>query len=84
MPRIGGAGQGFTCQTAYLLSFKSLSVEAGIDSLMQTDEVPAGSNDPLAGMADEIRRRAQTSRDQFIPWDGEAMAERIKAKLDRA
>jgi hypothetical protein len=57
-------------------------VEAGIDSLMREDTAPAGPNDPLAGMADEIRRRMQTPRDQFIPWDGEAMADRIKAKLD--
>lgn len=57
-------------------------VEAGIDSLMRDDPVPAGPNDPLAGMADEIRRRMATPQEQFIPWDGEAMAERIKAKLD--
>jgi antitoxin ParD1/3/4 len=33
-------------------------------------------------MGDEIRRRLATPRDQFIPWDGEAMAERVKARLD--
>ena len=57
-------------------------IEAGIDSLMNDDPVPAGANDPLAGMGDEIRRRLATPRDQFIPWDGAAMAERVKARLD--
>ncbi|TCR91315.1 ribbon-helix-helix domain-containing protein [Rhizobium sp. BK376] len=37
--------------------------------------------DPLTGMADEIRRRMELPRDQFLPWDGPAMAERIKARL---
>lgn len=58
-------------------------IEAGIDSLMQTGEVPADPNDPLLAMKDGIRRRMDTPRDQFIPWDGEAMAARVKAKLGR-
>lgn len=58
-------------------------IEAGIDSLMRADEVPAGPNDPLLAMKDGIRRRMDTPRDQFIRWDGEAMAARVKAKLDR-
>ena len=57
-------------------------IEAGIDSLIQADPVPAGPYDPLAGMTDEIRRRLQTPRDQFVPWDGEAMAQRVKERLD--
>lgn len=56
-------------------------IEAGIDSLMQADPAPGGESDPLLAMKDEIRRRMETPREEFLPWDGEAMAERIKAKL---
>lgn len=82
MPRIGGAGQGFM-RLRILRTAGSLRCEAGIDSLMRADEVPAGPNDPLLAMKDGIRRRMDTPRDQFIPWDGEAMAARVKAKLGR-
>lgn len=57
-------------------------VEAGLDELMRADELTPEQNDTVTAMADKIRRRAQTPRDQFIPWDGDAMAERVKAKLD--
>ncbi|MBW6420934.1 hypothetical protein KX729_05720 [Rhizobium sp. XQZ8] len=57
-------------------------IEAGIDSLMNDDPVPAGPNDPLAGMADEIRRRLATPRDQFIPMDADNMFDRVRARLD--
>lgn len=36
---------------------------------------------PVAGMADEIRRRIELPLDQWSPWDGQAMAERVKARL---
>jgi antitoxin ParD1/3/4 len=49
-------------------------IEAGLEKMMQ-------EGDPLAGMADELRRRMELPRDQFLPWDGPAMAERIKTRL---
>jgi antitoxin ParD1/3/4 len=57
-------------------------VEAGLDELMRADEMTPEQNDALDAMADEIRRRIETPRDQFVAWDGEAMAERVKAKLE--
>nr|CAD6422992.1 hypothetical protein REQ54_02437 [Rhizobium sp. Q54] len=57
-------------------------VEAGIDSLMREDTAPAGPNDPLAGMADEIRRRMQTPRDQFIPMEKDNLFDRVRARLE--
>lgn len=56
-------------------------LEAGIDTLRQSEETTE-ARDPLAGMADEIRRRMELPRDQWLPWDGKEMADRIKAKLD--
>ena len=53
-------------------------VEAGIARMMLRDEAPA---DPLDGMADEIRRRMELPLDQWLPWDGKEMAERIKERL---
>jgi antitoxin ParD1/3/4 len=40
-------------------------------------------DDPLSGMADEIRRRAELPEDQRIPWDGKAMADRLNERLAR-
>jgi antitoxin ParD1/3/4 len=57
-------------------------VEAGLDELMRADELTPEQNDLVSAMADEIRRRIDTPRDQFIPWDGESIATRVKAKLD--
>ncbi|CDZ28810.1 hypothetical protein [Neorhizobium galegae] len=56
-------------------------LEAGIDSLLR-DEESSAHDDPLIGMKDEIRRRAELPRDQWLPWDGDEMANRIKARLD--
>lgn len=53
-------------------------VEAGLEQMMRQDNV---SGDPLAGMAEEIRRRMELPRDQWLPWDGKDMAERVKEKL---
>lgn len=53
-------------------------VEAGLAQMMLQDETQV---DPLPGMADEIRRRMELPRDQWLPWDGPAMAERVKARL---
>ena len=53
-------------------------VEAGLAQMMLQDET---LSDPLSGMADEIRRRMALPRDQWLPWDGREMAERVKARL---
>lgn len=53
-------------------------VEAGLAQMMRRDEIEA---DPLTGMADEIRRRMELPRDQWLPWDGKEMAERVKTRL---
>ncbi|TDK37479.1 hypothetical protein E2F50_11545 [Rhizobium deserti] len=58
-------------------------VEAGIDELLRSDDLTPEQNEAVMGMADEIRRRMELPRDQWIPWDGEAVADRIKAKLDK-
>lgn len=57
-------------------------VEAGIDELIRADELTPEQNDAVTRMGDEIRRRLDGPREDFIPWDGEALANRIKAKLD--
>jgi antitoxin ParD1/3/4 len=56
-------------------------LEAGIDSLLREEE-SSTHGDPLLGMKDEIRRRADLPRDQWLPWDRDEMANRIKARLD--
>lgn len=53
-------------------------IQAGIEQMMQNDAVTA---DPLAGMADEIRRRMELPKDQWIPWDGESLFDEIRGKL---
>jgi len=57
-------------------------VEAGIDELLRADQLTTEQNDSVTRMGDEIRRRMELPRDQWIPWDGEAMAKEIKARLD--
>ena len=58
-------------------------VEAGLDELMRAEnELSPEQLEAVHSMGDEIRRRMQTPRDQWLPWDGEAMAARIKAKID--
>ena len=57
-------------------------VEAGIDELLRADQLTPEQNDAVTRMGDEIRRRMELPLDQWIPWDGESMAEEIKAKLD--
>lgn len=58
-------------------------VEAGLDELMRSaDGMTPEHHDAVTAMADVIRERLDTPRDQFIPWDGDSMAERIKAELD--
>lgn len=58
-------------------------VEAGLDALMRAEtELTQEHHDAVTAMAGVIRERMDTPRDQFIPWDGVSMAERVKAKLD--
>jgi antitoxin ParD1/3/4 len=57
-------------------------VEAGIDGLLRADQLTPDQNDAVTRMGDEIRRRIELPKDQWLPWEGEAMAEQIKAKLD--
>jgi antitoxin ParD1/3/4 len=60
--------------------FPSVSdvISEGLTRMRMLDRV---SGDSLAGMADEIRRRAELPEDQRIPWDGQAMAEKLKERL---
>lgn len=53
-------------------------VQAGIEQMMQNDTTPA---DPLAGMADEIRRRMELPKDQWIPLEGDTMFDDIRALI---
>jgi antitoxin ParD1/3/4 len=53
-------------------------VEAGLAEMMLRGKT---SDDPRAGMGDEIRRRMELPLDQWLPWDGDDMAERVKMKL---
>lgn len=53
-------------------------VEAGLAQMMLEKEAPA---DAIAQMVDEVGRRVTLPREQWLPWDGNAMAERVKAKL---
>ncbi|CAN7506630.1 hypothetical protein LJR235_003450 [Pararhizobium sp. LjRoot235] len=53
-------------------------VQAGIEQMMLNDEVPA---DALAGMADEIRRRMELPKDQWIPLEGDRMFEEVRALI---
>jgi antitoxin ParD1/3/4 len=51
--------------------------EAGIEKMMHDGD----TTDPLAGMADEIRRRMELPDDQWIRWDGPGITARVKEKL---
>lgn len=53
-------------------------VQAGIEQMMQNDEVPA---DALAGMADEIHRRMELPKDQWISMQDDNVFDRIRARL---
>ena len=54
-------------------------VQAGIEQMMQNETAPA---DALAGMADEIRRRMELPKDQWVVWDGEDIRSTIKRRLE--
>ncbi|OHV75888.1 hypothetical protein [Rhizobium sp. LCM 4573] len=56
-------------------------LEAGIDTLRQSEETTE-ARDPLAGMADEIRRRMELPRDQWIAMDKDNLFDRVRARLE--
>lgn len=53
-------------------------IQAGIEHMMHNDAVTA---DPLAGMADEINRRMELPKDQWIPLEGDTMFDDIRALI---
>lgn len=55
-------------------------IQAGIEKMMSdSDEGPA---DALAGMADEIRRRMELPKDQWIPLEGDTLFSDIRALIN--
>ncbi|MFS2153154.1 hypothetical protein [Rhizobium sp. Rhizsp42] len=57
--------------------FPSVSdvVKEGLARMRKRD----ASSDPLAGMADEIRRRMELPEDQRIPLEGDTMFDEVRA-----
>lgn len=53
-------------------------VEASLAQMMMQEETLA---DPLAGMADEIRRRMELPRDQWISMDKDDLFERVRDRI---
>ena len=53
-------------------------IQAGIEHMMHNDAVTA---DLLAGMADEINRRMELPKDQWIPLEGDTMFDDIRALI---
>ncbi|HTO29809.1 MAG TPA: type II toxin-antitoxin system ParD family antitoxin [Pararhizobium sp.] len=53
-------------------------IQAGIEQMMENDAAPAA---PLAGMADEIRRRMELPKDQWIPFEGDTLFSDIRALI---
>jgi antitoxin ParD1/3/4 len=56
-------------------------LETGIDSLLR-DEESSAHEDPLIGMKDEIRRRAELPRDQWVSMDKDNLFDRVRARVD--
>ncbi|WP_428427738.1 hypothetical protein [Pararhizobium sp.] len=50
-------------------------IQAGIEQMMHNDA------DPLAGMADEIRRRMELPKDQWISMQDDNVFDRVRARL---
>ncbi|MGA1800852.1 hypothetical protein [Rhizobium sp. HT1-10] len=61
-------------------SYPSISsvVEAGIARMMIQDEATIETH---TGLTDEIGRRMALPEEEWLPWDGTDMAERVKQKL---
>jgi antitoxin ParD1/3/4 len=53
-------------------------IQAGIEHMMHNDAVTA---DPLAGMADEINRRMELPKDQWISMQDDNVFDRVRARL---
>ena len=52
-------------------------IEAGLAQMLANEP----ESDPLAGMADEIRRRMELPRDQWISIDSDNVFDRVRASL---
>ncbi len=61
-------------------AFLSVSdvIEAGIEQMMLSTQSP---DDAVAAMADEIRRRMELPRDQWIPLQDDTMFEEMRALI---
>ncbi|WEZ84215.1 hypothetical protein P6U16_05945 [Rhizobium sp. 32-5/1] len=61
-------------------AFPSVSdvIEASIEQMMLNSQ---SSDDPLAGMADEIRRRMELPRDQWISMKDDDVFENVRARI---
>jgi len=61
-------------------AFPSVSdvIEASIEQMMLNSQSP---DDPLAGMADEIRRRMELPRDQWISMKDDDVFENVRARI---
>lgn len=53
-------------------------IEASIEQMMLNTPSP---DDPLAGMADEIRRRMELPRDQWVSMENDTMFEEVRALI---
>ncbi len=53
-------------------------IEASIEQMMLNAQSP---DDPLAGMADEIRRRMELPRDQWISMRDDDVFENVRARI---
>lgn len=58
-------------------------VEAGIDELLRADQLTPEQNDAVTRMGDEIRRRWELPKDQWIPMDGDNMFSDLKEEIFR-
>jgi antitoxin ParD1/3/4 len=59
-----------------------LSVDEVIrDGLARIRREDQATDDPVAGMADEIRRRMELPRDQWIPLEGDTMFDEVRALI---
>lgn len=56
-------------------------VEAGLAQLYGAQD--AVSADPLAGMGDEIRRRMELPRDQWISMEEDDLFDRVRERLQK-
>jgi antitoxin ParD1/3/4 len=55
-------------------------IEAGLEKMMHGGETV----DPLAGMADEVRRRMELPQDQWISMKDDNLSDRVKARIARS